>query len=65
MTNKETIRMHLLYYIQYDCMSCGHYKPDWFEVLSYCLGYYGKVDRDILLVVRELQRAGFILDHNL
>ena len=55
-TNKDTIRMHLEQYLR-DILP-NTYKPDWFDVLAFCDGYYGEITLDMVLVVREFQRDG-------
>lgn len=61
MSNRDTIRMHLEEYVR-ECRTEGRYKPDWVDVMSFCLGYYGDrihdqtVATDILMVIRQMQR---------
>lgn len=61
MSNRDTIRMHLEEYVR-EC----RYKPDWVDVMSFCLGYYEDrihdqtVATDILMVIRQMQREGKI-----
>lgn len=59
MTDKAMIMATLKNYIL-DQADHGNYKPEWFDLISYCLGYYGYVDTDMIMVVRDLQRTGYI-----
>lgn len=53
-TNKELIRMHL------EEMIRDYPDQTWYSLLGYCIGYYEKIDMDILWVVRCLQAEGKI-----
>ena len=33
---------------------------NWVDMLAFCIGYYGEVTLDMIMVVRDLQREGKI-----
>jgi hypothetical protein len=54
LTNRDLIKMHLEQLIR------DFPGQSWDTILGYCVGYYDKIDMEIILVVRELQREGKI-----
>lgn len=57
-TNKDLIRMHLEEFLREDG-GIPNWR-DWSAVLAYCLGYYGGITAEHIIVVRALQREGLI-----
>lgn len=55
---REQIKEFLL--DMYTTILPGKPVPEWFEVLAFCDGYYGKITVDMVSVVREMQREGYI-----
>lgn len=58
--NAQLIEMHLLQYLEENRKSEHPLLENWDSLLAYCLGYYGEITMDHILVVRELQRQGMI-----
>ena len=54
LTNREIVKIHLYEFIR------EYGDNTWYGVLSYCSGYYDKIDMDIIMAVRELQVEGVI-----
>lgn len=54
---KAIVRPVLEQYI-YEAQLGDHYTPDWFDLLSYCAGYFDGVTTPMIMVVRDLQREG-------
>ena len=51
-TNRDLIRMHLEEFIRENPVQT------WATLLGYCIGYYGAIDMDHIMVVNALQREG-------
>lgn len=58
--NAKMIEMHLLQYLEENKKSTCPLMENWCSILAYCLGYYGEITMEHILVVRELQRQGKI-----
>lgn len=52
LTNQDLIRMHLDEFIR------NFPDQSWGSLLAYSLGYYGKIDMDIIWVVWEMHQEG-------
>ena len=54
LTNREIVKIHLYEFIR------EYGETTWFGCLSFCAGYYDKIDTDIIMAVKELQDEGVI-----
>lgn len=53
-TNRDIIRMHLEDIID------TYPNQTWYSLMGYCIGYYDKIDMDIIWVIHCLQLEGKI-----
>lgn len=57
--NAIAIRMHLEYYLWTETKQAGNISL--WALLSYCLGYYGEINNDILTAVRSMDGEGWYM----
>ena len=57
MTNATLIEMHLEEMLR-ETNQFGFAR--WFDVLSYCIGYYGEVTTDHIKAVKNLEQRGLL-----
>jgi len=58
-TNKDTIREHLEYHL---LSTHQEGNVSLWNLMGYCIGYYGSIDMDVMEAIMELYKEGWVHD---